>query len=91
MQKYQQLGEEQRIVIATLLKKGYNQAAIAKELKVNRSTISRELKRNCSPGAHGLYNAKPAQKRASARARNKGRGKVIDGKMKANIQKKRTE
>jgi transposase, IS30 family len=91
MQKYQQLGEEQRIVIATLLKKGYNQSAIAKELEVDKSTISRELRRNCSPGSYGLYTAKPAQERASARARNKGRGKAIDGKMEAHIRRKLTE
>ncbi|MFM2375802.1 MAG: hypothetical protein RLZZ165_899 [Bacteroidota bacterium] len=78
-------------MIATLRKKGYNPSAIAKELKVGRSTISRDPGRNCSPGSHGLYNAKPAQERASARARNKGRGKAIDGKMEAHIRRKLTE
>lgn len=78
-------------MIATLRKKGYNQSSIAEELGVHRCTISRELRRNCSSGSYGLYAAKPAQERASARARNKGRGKVIDGQMEAHIREKLTD
>lgn len=46
MKKYSQLTLEQRIVIATLYKKGVKQKEIAKEINVHPSTVSRELKRN---------------------------------------------
>ncbi|MFM2375264.1 MAG: hypothetical protein RLZZ165_361 [Bacteroidota bacterium] len=48
---------------------------------MDRFTVSRESGRNCSTGFYWLYTAKPAQERASARARNKGRGKFIEGKL----------
>jgi len=52
------LTKEQRYVIFTLLKRGTKQNDIAKELDVNPSTISRELKRNS--GKRGGYNAETA-------------------------------
>ena len=52
------LTKEQRYVISTLLKRGAKQNDIAKELDVNPSTISRELKRNS--GKRGGYNAETA-------------------------------
>jgi IS30 family transposase len=85
---YDQLTEEQRVVIATLLKKGYPVPEIAEEVGKHKSTIYRERNRNCSPGRNGVYNAKPAQERASARASNKGRKKAIDSQMAEHIKKK---
>jgi IS30 family transposase len=55
--KYKQLTLKERYHISTLIKQGYNQKRIAQELGVSPSTISRELKRNCS----GKYNAEQAQ------------------------------
>ena len=52
------LTKEQRYVISALLKRGLKQNAIAKELCVSCSTISRELKRNS--GKRGGYNAEVA-------------------------------
>lgn len=46
MKKYKQLTLGQRYQIQSLVQAGLNQSAIAEQLKVHRSTISRELRRN---------------------------------------------
>jgi len=46
MQSYKQLAQTQRHQISALLKMGHSQNAIAKVIGVNKSTISRELRRN---------------------------------------------
>jgi IS30 family transposase len=46
MKRYKQLIIGQRYQIYGLKKAGFDQSEIAGELKVNKSTISRELKRN---------------------------------------------
>jgi len=46
MKHYKQLTSEQRYQISGLLKAGYKRVEIAIEVGVNKSTISRELKRN---------------------------------------------
>lgn len=46
MKKYKQLTLGQRYQIQSLVQAGLNQSDIAEQLKVHRSTISRELKRN---------------------------------------------
>jgi len=51
---YKQLIDSQRYQIESYLKAGYSQNKIAKALGVNKSTISRELKRN---GKKRCYNA----------------------------------
>ena len=48
MKTYKQLTLEQRYQISPLLKLGFSQTAIAKELGVDKSTIGRELRRNRS-------------------------------------------
>lgn len=46
---YQQLTMEQRIIIASLRRKGVKVSDIAREIGKNKSTVSRELARNSSP------------------------------------------
>ena len=59
MKFYKRLTLKDRKKIKALLQKGLNQSEIAEKLKVNRSTISRELNRNGSK--RGYYPVK-AQK-----------------------------
>ena len=61
---YSQLTYEQRYLIYEFLKMGYKQTEIAEAIGVNKSTISRELKRNT--GKRG-YRYKQAQRRAERR------------------------
>lgn len=46
MNKYKQLTHKERYQIYALLKEGLNRTQIAKNIGVNKSTISREIKRN---------------------------------------------
>ena len=46
METYQQLACEQRYQIYAFLKAGFKQNQIARELGVNKSTVSREVRRN---------------------------------------------
>ena len=62
--QYQQLTYEQRCQIYGYKKIGLSQRAIAKELKVNQSTTSRELARNS--GGRG-YRFKQAQRKCTER------------------------
>jgi len=66
---YRQLTQEQRYQIGACLRTGMKRSEIAKEIKVDKSTITRELARNKS-GRWG-YNAS----RAVAMARERHRGK----------------
>ena len=67
---YKQLTSNERYQINILLKTGYNQTEIAKEVHVHKSTISRELKRN--RGKRG-YRHKQAQRFADQRRRKEKR------------------
>jgi len=69
---YKQLTREERYQISALLKIGHNQTEIAKMLGKDRSTISRELKRN---SAKYSYHPNLAQKKAMSR-RQPGRHKI---------------
>jgi IS30 family transposase len=60
-----QLTHQQRYYICLQIASGTTQTAIAKVLKVNKSTISREVKRN-SRGVRD-YDSDYAQKQASLR------------------------
>jgi IS30 family transposase len=55
--RYKHLTQAQRFIIQEMLEKAQNQTTIAKHLGVNRSTISRELRRNSGCGG---YNGKGA-------------------------------
>lgn len=72
---YRHLGNEERSAIAALRTRGFSAADIAREIGRHRSTIFRELKRNCMVG-HGGYWALPAGEHARGRrtrARKAGR------------------
>ncbi len=71
---YKQLTEGQRYQIQALLRNGFNQSAIAAQLKVSASTISRELRRNT-----GLRGYRPKQ--AHERALNRRHGAEKHQKM----------
>lgn len=70
MSYYTQLTREQRYQIFALKKAGFKQYQIAETLDVHKSTISRELKRNC--GKRG-YRPKQAHMLAQQRCRDKPR------------------
>lgn len=59
------LTKEQRYVISSLFKRGITQTEIAKEIGVHKTTISRELKRNCTK--RGNYSAPIAHELAVER------------------------
>ena len=64
MKHYTQLTQEQRYQIDAYRKAGLNQTETAKKLRVDKSTISREIRHN--RGLRG-DRAQPAQKRCLAR------------------------
>ena len=68
MKSYQQLTQDLRYQIHAFLKAGFSQAGIAPQLRVDPSTISRELKRN--RGQRG-YRPKQAQHLADSRRKAK--------------------
>lgn len=73
MRVYSQLTQGQRYQIEALMKKGHNQTMITKVLSVNKSTISRELKRNL--GLRG-YRPNQAEEKAMRRRHEKLRTRI---------------
>jgi len=67
---YKQLTQHQRYQIYALLKSGHTQTEIAEAIEVNKSTISRELKRNVG---HRGYRPKQAQRKAMSRRQRERR------------------
>ena len=65
--KYWHLSEEERDLIAVLKVKGYSLRGIGEELGRDKSTISRELKRNAPLIRKGYYLGHKAQARAESR------------------------
>ena len=63
---YRQITSEQRYMLAALRTQGLRDSAIAQILGCHRSTVGRELKRNCTL-ADGRYRAAKAQERANGR------------------------
>jgi transposase, IS30 family len=87
LKTYKQLTCEQRYAIKILKEKDFLQKDIAAAIGVNKSTISRELKRNS--GKRG-YRPKQAQQKAVERRRDKSPpriGKDIWDKVKTKIEK----
>lgn len=70
---YKQLTSTERYLIKKLLKTGFNQTEIAREVGVHKSTISRELKRN--RGKRG-YRYKQAQQFADRRKQKKNKKRI---------------
>src|SRR5574344_585785 len=68
--KKKHLTEGQRYEISALLKSGMSQKDIARQLNVNKSTISREINRN-SDARNGLYKPALAQRKHERRMRNR--------------------
>lgn len=82
---YQQLSSEERAMIEAFRKAEFTISAIANEIKKNKSTISRELKRNT--GRRG-YRCRQANERAKSRLREKNIGRLkIKGKIERQIVK----
>jgi IS30 family transposase len=75
---YKQLNPGQRYELAVYLKAGLKKTAIAKTMKVDRSTIYRETKRN---GGKKTYCASKAQERVNARKQDYFRKKKLDENM----------
>jgi transposase, IS30 family len=63
---YRQITSEERYILATLRRQGFNQAEIARELGRHRSTIGRELRRN-SARFDGCYRPSKAIERTAGR------------------------
>jgi len=75
LKTYKQLTCEQRYAIRILIKKNYLQKDIATAVGVNKSTISRELKRNS--GKRG-YRPKQAQQKAVERRQDKSPPRIAE-------------
>jgi IS30 family transposase len=73
MRTYTQLTHEQRYQIYVLLKAGHNQTEIANNIRVHKSTISRELRRN-----RGLKGYRPKQAHELALSRRNKAKLLID-------------
>ena len=76
--KYHQITSEERYRISALRQVGYGPAAIARQLERHRSTISRELRRNCSPW-DGSYRPSKAQEQANGRRSRSRRNRRFGG------------
>ncbi len=82
-EKYQHLTEAEREEISRCLARKKPIAAIAKQLRRNASTISREIKRNRGKTGYRAYSAnKRAQ--AAASSRRKGKSKISKNNMLSN-------
>lgn len=71
MQKLSQLSLEQSYKIEALKETGYTQTKIVEIIVVNKSTISRELKRNT--GKRGIHSGKYYAQIANNRTRDRHR------------------
>ena len=79
MKRHTHLTSEQRYQISNGLKEGYSQTAIAAIIGVNKSTISREIRRNdAGPGRAraGAYRPAGAHKQAMARRVGKSKARI---------------
>jgi IS30 family transposase len=76
---------EQRYKIQTMLETGHTQKGIAEHIGVDKSTLSREIKRNGNKD--GSYKAKTAQRRTEDRRKDKGAYK-LKGKLEKHVRAK---
>lgn len=75
------LTREQRYAIYLFLQDGKSQKEIANKLNVHKSTISREISRNCDMRS-GIYNSDLAQRKYETRKKEKPRKEVFTADMK---------
>ena len=73
--KYKQLTDIQRYQIEAYIQAGSRKKFIAKKLKIDRSTLYRELKRNASK--RGIYKAKRAQDLSKQRKERYGKKQKV--------------
>ena len=74
---YRQITSEQRYMLAALRMQGLCSAEIARHLGVHRSTLGREIRRNCTP-LDGRYRAAKAQELANGRRSRSRRNQQFD-------------
>ncbi len=77
--KYRQITSEERYRIAALRQTGWWPSKIARELGRHRSTVSRELRRNCSPW-DGSYRPSKAQEQTNGRRSRSRRNQRFGGR-----------
>lgn len=80
------LTRDQRYTISMMLENHYSKSDIAKVLKVDKSTITREIKRNCDK-RDGTYRYELAERKSFERKRNKRRKSVINKQVKRIIKR----
>ena len=87
MKHYKQLTLSQRYQIQSLLQVGCSQTQIALELQVNKSTISRELKRNIPTRGQTAYTyvAEHAQRKTLYRHSSKAKSIILTDHLKVRI------
>jgi IS30 family transposase len=80
---YYQLTQEQRYKLELYLNTGQNQTSIARFLGVNKSTISRELKRNIPLRGRGsnIYSAQKAQDKTELRHHHKYKQRLFSDEL----------
>lgn len=90
MKKYKQLTLEQRYQLEALLQVGLSQTSIAKQLKVHRSTICRELKRGIALRGRtsGKYVATNAERKTRDRHKHKYKRVLLTAELKRSIHDK---
>ena len=89
MRKYTQITNEQRIQIDALLKQRISKDKIAEQLRVHRSAVFREVKRN--GGKRGGYNAAQAHELACERKERFALPRKLNQKVKRTICEKLNE
>ena len=77
---------EQRYTIFAMLQIGYTQIEIAKTIEVDKSTVSRELRRNCDMRS-GKYIMDLAQRKADKRKADKRRKELFTLQMQRRVKK----
>ena len=74
MKRYKRLKEADRVTIQVLTKKGYSDAEIAREIRVHRSSVGRERRRNTVDGKYYYHLAQElADKRLRAKRRRQSK------------------
>lgn len=89
MRKYKQITREQRFQIDALLKQGISKSCIAEQLRINRSSVHREVKRNATD--RGRYHAAKAEEFASIRKERFSGHRIFTAAMKKFIDEQLTQ